>query len=74
MNWEEEIITLKVKVAKIETDIDNLLTWQATQNGSLQRLDSKVDNIHKMLMGGVAALALSLVSTVITLLVTISSK
>lgn len=45
MNYEEEIIEITKKVATLEADVHNLCGWQGKQNGSLQRMEEKVEAI-----------------------------
>lgn len=85
MNQVEEIISLGKKVAAMEADIANLVGWQNTQNGTIHKVNDKVDGlaeslnknttgIYRMLLGAVGAAALSFLGTVITLLVLLSKK
>ena len=60
------------RIAILEAEVKNLTGWQATQNGSLQRIDSKVDGIYKVLLGATGTAALSFLGTIITLLVVVS--
>ena len=62
------------RIAKLEEAVRNLNGWQATQNGSLQRVDTKVDGIYKIMIGTAGTAALSFLGTIITLLVVLSSK
>lgn len=53
------------RVAALETDVDNLKDWQTKQNGSLQRLEGKIDKIYLWLiglMGGVITSLLLLIA------------
>lgn len=65
-------LTEKERIAKLEAEVKNLSGWQATQNGSLQRIDSKVDGIYKIMLGAAGAATLSFLGTIITLLVVLS--
>ena len=60
------------RIAKLEEAVKNLTGWQATQNGSLQRIDSKVDGIYKIMIGTAGTAALSFLGTIITLLAVVS--
>lgn len=42
---------LKTTVARHDEAIRNLVGWQETQNGTLQRLESKVDRLHDRMDG-----------------------
>ena len=46
------------KVAGLERDVDNLKGWQDTQNGTLIRMEAKIDRLVYWLMGEMAALIL----------------
>lgn len=58
----EDVIELKEDVAAMKRDIDNLKGWQKTQNGTLQRIDAKIDKLVYWLMGEMAAIILLAVS------------
>lgn len=74
MNIEKEIIYLRGKVAALEANVDNLVGWQHTQNGALNRVDAKVDTIYKIMLGTATTAALSFLGTIITLLVVITGR
>jgi hypothetical protein len=40
----------------LKHDVNNLVGWQKSQNGSIHRVESKVDNIYKMLAGQFVAI------------------
>jgi len=50
------------RVAGLERDVDNLKGWQKTQNGTLQRIDAKIDKVVWWLMGEMAAVILLVAS------------
>lgn len=54
----EDVIELKEDVAAMKRDIDNLKGWQKTQNGTLQRIDGKIDKLVYWIMGEMAAVIL----------------
>ena len=60
------------RIAKLEEAVRNLSGWQATQNGALLRVDLKVDNIYKIMLGTAGTAALSFLGTIITLLVIVN--
>jgi len=74
MDYEKEIIDLRGEVATLKADVSNLCGWQHTQNGSLQRMDTKIDGIYKILIGTAGTAALSFLGTIITLLVVLSTR
>jgi hypothetical protein len=56
---------LAERVAAIEADTENFRDWQLKQNGSLQRLEAKIDKIYMWLiglMGGVITSLLLLIA------------
>lgn len=55
------------RVASVETDMDNLKRWQAAQNGTIQRVDAKVDRLQYWIMGTTAAAALNLLLLILSL-------
>lgn len=74
MDHEDEIIYLREEVAGLKENVRNLNGWQATQNGSLQRMDTKFDGIYKIMIGTAGTAALSFLGTIITLLVVLANK
>lgn len=68
MDYSNEINALRRETATASADIANLKGWQKTQNGSIQRLDAKVDGMYKLLLGTALTAVLTLGSSVITLL------
>lgn len=85
LDYEREIVGLREQTAALRADVDNLCGWQRTQNGSLQRLDAKVDEIYeimdtkvdgiyKIMIGTAGTAALSFLGTIITLLVVLSNR
>lgn len=55
------------RVAVLETKIENLESWQSTQNGCLRRLESKVDSLYKLVIGLMGGMITSLVLLLINL-------
>jgi len=56
---------LAERVAALEVDTENFRDWQLKQNGSLQRLEAKIDKIYLWLiglMGGVITSLLLLIA------------
>jgi len=56
---------LAERVAALEADTENFRDWQLKQNGSLQRLEAKIDKIYMWLiglMGGVITSLLLLIA------------
>lgn len=74
MDQEKEIINLRGEVATLKESVRNLNGWQATQNGSLQRMDTKFDGIYKIMIGTAGTAALSFLGTIITLLVVLAGR
>jgi len=54
----DDVIELKEEVAAMKQDIANLKGWQKTQNGTLQRIDEKIDRLVYWIMGEMAAVIL----------------
>lgn len=46
----EKLVQLEIAVAKHEERLINLEGWQAKQNGSLQRIEGKIDNLISLFM------------------------
>ena len=60
MEVEKEIIELKEHVVKLNTEVGNLNGWQKAQNGALLRVDQKVDNLQKWILGVLAGVVASI--------------
>ena len=60
MEVEKEIIELKEYVVKLDTEVGNLNGWQKAQNGALLRVDQKVDNLQKWILGVLAGVVASI--------------
>lgn len=43
------------RVAAVETEIGNLKDWQKRQNGTLNKLDTKVENLYRIAVGTLVA-------------------
>ena len=74
MDHEKEIIYLRGEVATLRTDVNNLTGWQHTQNGTINRVDTKVDGIYKIMIGTAGTAALSFLGTIVTLLVVLANR
>lgn len=46
------------RIAALERDVDNLKSWQKSQNGSIRRVEDKVEKLQYWIMGQMAALLL----------------
>jgi len=46
-----DMIEVVERIACVEADIENLKEWQSKQNGTLQRLDAKVENLYRIAIG-----------------------
>ena len=55
------------KIGRMEESIDNLEGWQKKQNGSLQRLEAKVERLQYWIMGVMATSIFTLVGLIIQL-------
>lgn len=81
MDYEKEIVELRGRVSTVEADVKNLVGWQRTQNGTINRMydeigkvNTNVNGIYKIMLGTATTAALSFLGTVITLLVILSSR
>ncbi len=57
----ERIATLEVTQGRLEERVSDLEEWQKKQNGSLQRLEAKMDRIQQWLIGLLGGVTASLV-------------
>ena len=60
MDVEREIIGLKGQVATLEADVKNLTGWQHTQNGSIDKVATRVDRLQYWIMGLLGTSVMSL--------------
>lgn len=59
---------LEVEVARLQERVSAIEEWQTKQNGTLQRLEAKVDGMTKWLIGLLGSALLSLVLLIFDLL------
>lgn len=62
LDQEKEIIDLRGEVAVLKADLINLQGWQKSQNGTIHRVDSKVDKLQYWIMGTMATSLITLVA------------
>jgi hypothetical protein len=74
VDYEKEIMRLRGEVAALRADVNNLVGWQHTQNGTIQNVDNKITGIYKIMIGTAGTAALSFLGTIITLLVVLSTR
>lgn len=55
---EANDIAMAERVATLEADVENIKGWQKTQNGTLQRIDGKIDKLVYWLMGTMATVVI----------------
>ena len=58
---------LAERVAALEADTENFRDWQLKQNGSLQRLEAKIDKIYMWLIGLMGCVITSLLLLILQL-------
>jgi hypothetical protein len=68
MELTERVGNLEVGMGEVKQRVTNLEGWQRTQNGTLIRLDEKIDKINTFLLVTASSAVLSLVGTVVLLL------
>ncbi|WP_168170210.1 hypothetical protein [Thermoanaerobacterium sp. PSU-2] len=61
---------MEIQIAKHSERISKLEEWQAKQNGSLQRLEQKVDGIYTWLIGLMGGVIASLIMLIVDFAVT----
>lgn len=57
-------VELVERVATVETCVENLEAWQGKQNGSLQRLEAKVDKLLMFIVGLLGGVIVNLIITI----------
>lgn len=68
MDLEEKVNEMAITLAKHDERICNLEEWQKKQNGSLQRLEQKVDGIYSWLIGLMGGIVTALIMLAINLM------
>ena len=56
------------KIGRMEEAIDNLEGWQKKQNGSLQRMEAKVEKLQYWIMGVMATSIFTAITLIFQLL------
>lgn len=67
MELEEKVSDMEVQIAKHSERLNKLEEWQAKQNGSLQRMEQKIDGIYTWLIGLMGGVITSLIILVVSL-------
>ena len=67
---EEKVNEMEVLIAKHDERLKKLEEWQAKQNGSLQRLEQKIDGIYTWLIGLMGGVIASLIMLIVDFAVT----
>ena len=60
MDMEQRVGALEVAVARHEERLESLESYQKKQNGSIQRIESKIDKLYFWLFGICGGLILDL--------------
>lgn len=68
MELIEEVTCLKVNQARIEERVSDMEEWRKKQNGSLSRLEAKMDRLNQWLIGLLGSVLVSLVLLVVNML------
>lgn len=58
---------LAERLAGVEARVENLETWQKSQNGAILRVDQKVDRLQFWIMGTAVSAALNLLLLIATI-------
>ena len=57
------------RIAGLEARVDNLEGWQRTQNGHMGRIEDKVNNIYKIMVGLFGGVIASLILLCVNLII-----
>jgi len=68
MNLEEKVNDMEVLLGKHDERLKKLEEWQSKQNGSLLRLEQKVEGIYSWLIGLMGGMIVSLILLVVNML------
>lgn len=66
---EEKIIDIIATIKRHEESIENLERWQEKQNGKLEQIEQKMDNIKNLLIGTLFSALTSLIFLIMNLLI-----
>lgn len=59
--------TIEERVSHLEADVENLKGWQRTQNGTLSRIEQKVDGLIKWIMATAVTFGLGVVASLVAI-------
>lgn len=59
-----DTMELVERIATMETRVESLEAWQGKQNGSLQRLEAKVDKLLMFIVGLLGGVTVNLIITI----------
>lgn len=66
---EDKIIDIIATIKRHEESIENLERWQEKQNGKLEQIEQKMDNIKNLLIGTLFSALTSLIFLIINLII-----
>lgn len=69
MDLADEIMTLKIEQGRHTERLADLEEYQKRQNGSLQRVEEKVEGMYKMVIGLLGGVVASLILLAVNLVV-----
>lgn len=69
MDLAEEVMNIKIEQGKHAERLDDLEEHKARQNGSLQRVEEKVEGMYKMVIGLLGGVVASLILLAVNLVV-----
>ncbi|WP_092487464.1 hypothetical protein [Desulfoscipio geothermicus] len=69
MDLADEIMAIKIEQGKHAERLDDLEEYQRRQNGSLQRVEGKVERMYQMVIGLLGGVVASLILLVVNLVV-----
>ncbi len=67
-NMENRIVDIVATLQKHEESIENLERWQEKQNGKLEQIEQKMDNIKNLLIGTLFSALTSLIFLALNLI------
>ena len=71
MDQEKEIMNLREAVATLKADVANLVGWQESQNGTIHRVEKKVDDTDQKIDRKFEKLQYWIMGTMATSLITL---
>jgi hypothetical protein len=65
VDYEKEVMDIKEDVATVKADVNNLKGWQASQNGSILRIESRLEKLNWWFIATLGGITVQLFLTLV---------